>query len=123
MEEQNLASDHERRIVAGEDEHGGDKVVVVNADEDGDEDDGRVRGWKMDMLTLGYVSSSIFQSEVVDESQHLALALPLHSRTTIVSTSLVSITSALEGFAIRDWLVTSYLITYTGTFLHVTVWY
>ncbi|KAK6852975.1 hypothetical protein PG995_011526 [Apiospora arundinis] len=34
--------------------------------------------------------------------------------TTIVSTSLVSITNALGGFEQRDWIVTSYLITYTG---------
>ncbi|GKU09326.1 mfs-type transporter [Fusarium langsethiae] len=34
--------------------------------------------------------------------------------TTIVSTSLVSITDALNGFILRDWIVTSYLLTYTG---------
>ncbi|KAF6815326.1 major facilitator superfamily transporter [Colletotrichum sojae] len=34
--------------------------------------------------------------------------------TTIVSTSLVSITNALHGFEQRDWVVTSYLLTYTG---------
>ncbi|KAI1849686.1 hypothetical protein JX266_004635 [Neoarthrinium moseri] len=34
--------------------------------------------------------------------------------TTIVSTSLVSITNFLDGFMIRDWIVTAYLITYTG---------
>jgi hypothetical protein len=34
--------------------------------------------------------------------------------TTIVSTSLVSITNALSGFDKRDWIVTSYLLTYTG---------
>ncbi|PNY23179.1 MFS-type transporter YusP [Tolypocladium capitatum] len=34
--------------------------------------------------------------------------------TTIVSTSLVSITNALNGFILRDWIVTSYLLTYTG---------
>jgi hypothetical protein len=35
--------------------------------------------------------------------------------TTIVSTSLVSITNALDGFELRDWIVTAYLISYTGT--------
>lgn len=40
--------------------------------------------------------------------------------TTIVSTSLVSITDALSGFDKRDWIVTAYLLTYTGMFL-VTV--
>ncbi|KAH9908369.1 drug resistance transporter EmrB/QacA subfamily [Xylariomycetidae sp. FL2044] len=34
--------------------------------------------------------------------------------TTIVSTSLVSITNALGGFDMRDWVVTAYFITYTG---------
>ena len=34
--------------------------------------------------------------------------------TTIVSTSLVSITNALGGFDERDWIVTAYLLTYTG---------
>ncbi|KIL87403.1 hypothetical protein FAVG1_09109 [Fusarium avenaceum] len=34
--------------------------------------------------------------------------------TTIVSTALVSITNALNGFILRDWIVTSYLLTYTG---------
>jgi len=31
-----------------------------------------------------------------------------------VSTSLVSITNDLHGFENRDWVVTSYLLTYTG---------
>lgn len=34
--------------------------------------------------------------------------------TTIVSTALVSITDDLHGFDLRDWVVTSYLLTYTG---------
>jgi MFS family permease len=36
---------------------------------------------------------------------------------TIVSTSLVSITNALNGFDKSSWIVTSYLLTYTGGFL------
>jgi MFS family permease len=31
-----------------------------------------------------------------------------------VSTSLVPMTNALDGFDQRDWVVTSYLLTYTG---------
>ncbi len=31
-----------------------------------------------------------------------------------MSTSLVSITNSLSGFENRDWVVTSYLLTYTG---------
>lgn len=34
--------------------------------------------------------------------------------TTIVSTSLVSITNNLQGFDRTSWVVTGYLITYTG---------
>jgi MFS family permease len=34
--------------------------------------------------------------------------------TTIVSTSLVSIVDDLHGFDRSGWLVTSYLLTYTG---------
>ena len=36
--------------------------------------------------------------------------------TTLVSTALVSITDYLHGFDIRDWVATSYLLTYTGTY-------
>ncbi|KAH8695587.1 putative MFS multidrug transporter [Talaromyces proteolyticus] len=57
-----------------------------------------IRGWKMHILTFG-----------------LWMALFLSTlETTIVSTSLVSITNALNGFDKRDWVVTAYLITYTG---------
>jgi hypothetical protein len=34
--------------------------------------------------------------------------------TTIVSTSLVSIVNALQGFSQAGWVVTAYLLTYTG---------
>lgn len=42
--------------------------------------------------------------------------------TTIVSTSLVSITNALNGFILRDWIVTSYLLTYTGKHIISVSW-
>lgn len=45
----------------------------------------------------------------------LSLSLFLSGlETTIVSTSLVSITNGLGGFDQRDWVVVSYLLTYTG---------
>ncbi|KAI1374025.1 drug resistance transporter EmrB/QacA subfamily [Hypoxylon crocopeplum] len=45
----------------------------------------------------------------------LCLSLLLSTlETTIVSTSLISITNALGDFEQRDWVVTAYLITYTG---------
>ena len=37
--------------------------------------------------------------------------------TTIVSTSLVSIVRALNGFDQSGWVVTSYFLTYTGMFI------
>ena len=47
----------------------------------------------------------------------ICLALFLSTlETSIVSTSLVSITNALGGFEQRDWVVTAYLISYTGTY-------
>ncbi|PKS13033.1 hypothetical protein jhhlp_000374 [Lomentospora prolificans] len=55
-------------------------------------------GWRLYILIFG-----------------LCLSLLLSTvETTIVSTSLVSITNALEGFGRRDWVVTSYLLTYAG---------
>ncbi|EPE36690.1 MFS general substrate transporter [Glarea lozoyensis ATCC 20868] len=55
-------------------------------------------GWKLHFLTVG-VWLALFLSTL---------------ETTIVSTSLVSITNAVGGFDMRDWVVTSYLITYTS---------
>ncbi|KAF4949860.1 hypothetical protein FGADI_8604 [Fusarium gaditjirri] len=45
----------------------------------------------------------------------LCLSLLLSTlETTIVSTALVSIVDALHGFDMAGWIVTSYLVTYTG---------
>lgn len=55
-------------------------------------------GWRKHILTLG-MWIALFLSTL---------------ETTIVSTSLVSITNTLNGFNLRDWVVTAYLITYTG---------
>ncbi|EON97493.1 putative mfs multidrug transporter protein [Phaeoacremonium minimum UCRPA7] len=57
-----------------------------------------ITGWRLYLLTFA-----------------LCLSLLLSTlETTIVSTSLVSITDALGGFDQRDWIVTAYLLTYTG---------
>ncbi|KAF2093099.1 drug resistance transporter EmrB/QacA subfamily [Rhizodiscina lignyota] len=57
-----------------------------------------VKGWRLHVLTAG-----------------LWVALFLSTlETTIVSTSLISITDAINGFRLRDWIVTAYLLTYTG---------
>ncbi|OTB00543.1 hypothetical protein M426DRAFT_324209 [Hypoxylon sp. CI-4A] len=55
-------------------------------------------GWRLYVLTFA-LSLSLFLSTL---------------ETTIVSTSLISITNALGDFEQRDWVVTAYLITYTG---------
>lgn len=55
-------------------------------------------GWRLNLLALG-LSLSIFLS-----------ALDI----TIVSTSLVSITNDLQAFEDSSWIVTSYLVSYSG---------
>ncbi|KAL9079021.1 MAG: hypothetical protein Q9157_002078 [Trypethelium eluteriae] len=54
--------------------------------------------WRLNVLVLGLCVSLLLST----------------LETTIVSTALVSITNELNGFAQRDWIVTSYLLTYTG---------
>ena len=39
--------------------------------------------------------------------------------STIVGTSLVSISNSLHNFNISSWIVTSYLLTYTGTYPYI----
>ncbi|KLU91656.1 hypothetical protein MAPG_10174 [Magnaporthiopsis poae ATCC 64411] len=62
--------------------------------------EGRVymTGYRLYTLTVG-ISLALFLSAL---------------ETTIVSTSLVSMTNALGGFDQRNWVVTAYLLTYTG---------
>ncbi|KAH8743081.1 major facilitator superfamily transporter [Hyaloscypha finlandica] len=55
-------------------------------------------GWRLHALTAGICMSLLLST----------------LETTIVSTSLVSIVDALHGFDRSGWLVTSYLLTYTG---------
>ncbi|KAI1399819.1 drug resistance transporter EmrB/QacA subfamily [Hypoxylon fuscum] len=57
-----------------------------------------LKGWRLYVLSFA-LCLSLFLSTL---------------ETTIVSTSLISITNALGPFEQRDWVVTAYLITYTG---------
>ncbi|CAH0053676.1 unnamed protein product [Clonostachys solani] len=79
-----------------------DQTVTGTTDTDGDEDDEEdekyLKGWRLWIVTAG-MWISLFLSTL---------------ETTIVSTSLISITDALSGFLLRDWVVTAYLLTYTG---------
>lgn len=63
-----------------------------------------MQGWSLYMLTAS-IWISLFLSTL---------------ETTIVSTSLVSIADSLSGFEERNWVVTAYFLTYTGT--SVIVW-
>ncbi|CAI6096132.1 unnamed protein product [Clonostachys chloroleuca] len=76
------------------------QTVTGTTDTDGDNDDDEkyLRGWRLWIVTAG-MWISLFLSTL---------------ETTIVSTSLISITDALSGFLLRDWVVTAYLLTYTG---------
>ena len=52
----------------------------------------------------------------------LCLSLFLSTiETTIISTSLVAITNALDGFQQGNWIVTSYLLTYSGMIMREMV--
>ncbi|OBS24590.1 hypothetical protein FPOA_05132 [Fusarium poae] len=93
--EQATRRDNEKRL--GSDTN----QVLVPAQSDLTEDNNEVKylkGWRFYCLTAA-LWLSLFLSTL---------------ETTIVSTSLVSITDALNGFILRDWIVTSYLLTYTG---------
>lgn len=84
-----------------------------------------IKGWRLYVVSFSYVGrifplfpytppTCLVDWELI-ESSSLCLSLLLSTlETTIVSTSLVSITNALGGFDQRDWVVTSYLLTYTG---------
>ncbi|RGP61088.1 hypothetical protein FLONG3_10643 [Fusarium longipes] len=77
-----------------------DNVLVPDQEQlaDGNNETKYIKGWRFYCLTAA-LWLSLFLSTL---------------ETTIVSTSLVSITDALNGFILRDWIVTSYLLTYTG---------
>ena len=57
-----------------------------------------LKGWRLHILTLS-LCLGLFLSTI---------------ETTIVSTALVDITNALNGFEKGNWVVTSYLLTYSG---------
>ncbi|KAJ4264444.1 hypothetical protein NW762_005644 [Fusarium torreyae] len=84
----------------GEPAANAEPTPAIEGDQTAEDDDESkyLQGWRMACLT-GALWISLFLSTL---------------ETTIVSTSLVSITNALNGFILRDWIVTSYLLTYTG---------
>ncbi|KAK3687883.1 major facilitator superfamily transporter [Podospora appendiculata] len=76
-------------------------ILVIEREED-DHDQNRSKvyqtGWRLHALTAGLCVSLLLST----------------LETTIVSTSLVSIVNSLQGFDRSGWVVTSYLLTYTG---------
>ncbi|KAF7879093.1 hypothetical protein EAF04_000293 [Stromatinia cepivora] len=70
-------------------------------DPNGNPKKGHLTGWRLKITILAVC---------------LGLFLP-NFEVSIVSTSLVSITNDLKGFGQASWVVTAYLITYTGFFI------
>ena len=67
------------------------------------------------------MSTSNRSTQEADHDQRLCLGLFLAALdTTIVSTSLITITKSLKAWNRSSWIVTSYLLTYTGTLPRLT---
>ena len=76
-----------------------------------------LHGWRLQVVNVG-LASQISSHSKIDTYQvsRLCLALFLSVlESTIISTSLVAITDALDGFHKSSWVVTVYLLTYTGS--------
>lgn len=74
-----------------------------------------LHGWRLHVLTVACVNPQNSTRGITDISASLCLSLFLSTiETTIVSTALVAITNALNGFVKSNWIVTSYLLTYAG---------
>ncbi|KAK0722635.1 major facilitator superfamily transporter [Lasiosphaeria miniovina] len=99
---QNPEPDEKRdaAIANSADGQNGARIPEPAASDGADQEKQRVylTGWRLHTLTAG-----------------LCLSLLLSTlETTIVSTSLVSIVNALDGFSQSGWVVTAYFLTYTG---------
>lgn len=76
-----------------------------------------LHGWRLQVLNVGSASSD-FKAFKDKHSLSLRLCSALFLsvlESTIISTSLVAITNALDGFHRSSWVVTVYLLTYTGS--------
>ena len=83
---------------------GGEECVIVY-----------LKGWKLHTLTIASETPRMPSMIGILTFDSLCLSLFLSTiETTIVSTSLVAITNVLDGFQKSSWIVTSYLLTYTG---------
>lgn len=77
-----------------------------------------LHGKKLHLLTAGYVLLiRLYYSTRFDDKNRLCLSIFLvNFEISIVSTSLISITDDLKQFGRSSWVITGYLLTYTGTF-------
>lgn len=72
-------------------------------------------GWRLHFLTTASCSPYPLLPKILITLCRMCLSVFLSSlETTIVSTSLVSIVESLKGSSQASWIVTSYLLTYTG---------
>lgn len=73
-------------------------------------------GWRLQTLLLGQVDQEFHLKKfTTNDLPRVCLNLFLSNlETTIVSTSLVSISNSLHSFSSSSWVVTAYLVTYTG---------
>jgi len=103
------------------------KAEDVVATEDADRIKPKVyqTGWRLHMLTAGYGISCALNdllnhnaNNLLTGRDRICMSLLLSTlETTIVSTSLVSIVNDLKGFGQSGWVVTAYMLTYTGRYL------
>ena len=71
----------------------------------------------MSTLLRPYMGSTPSRKTHLASNSILLCLYLVNIEVTIVSTSLVSITNDLHGFEKTNWIVTGYLITYTGTLM------
>lgn len=75
-----------------------------------------LKGWRLHFLSLrSSLRKSSSSSHQADEGRSVSLLFFLvNIEVSIVGTSLISITDDLHSFKQGGWVVTGYLITYTG---------
>ena len=75
-----------------------------------------LHGWRLHLITIAFGNVAPLGS-CFDTNQRPSLYLTLYLATvevTIVSTALVTISDDLKAFSQNNWIVTAFLLTYTG---------
>ena len=74
-----------------------------------------LQGWSLHVVTIAYATLGNGRKRWLNYTR-LCLAHFLASlEVSIVATSLVAITDDLQNFGESSWIVTAYMLTYTGT--------